>query len=316
MALRPHRIDLTGDDRPVGGLYSFVWRMTGWRQLVLIPMALGIAALNVAPLELQRRIIDDAIAKSDIDLLILLGAFYLAAVVIMGLLKFLMRMYEGWLAEGTIYYCRRHLAGLWAARAGDEKDPEQGAAVSIIRAEIEQVGGFVGDGISEPASQAGVLLAVLGYMLVVEPKIALFSFIFILPQLVLTPLAQRRLNALTEIRLGMLRDVSDRTIAADDSDVFGRLVRRVYGNQMKFLFWKFASKAGLNLLNAAAPLAALTIGGYMVIQGETEIGVVIAFVSGFNRLSDPIRSLIAYYRLAAQTAVKHELIAEWLRPNK
>ena len=215
MALRPHRIALTGDDRPVRGLYSFVWRMTGWHQLVLVPMALGIAALNVAPLELPRRIIDDAIATKDVDLVIRRGVFYLATVVARGLLKFRMRMYEGWLSEGTLYYARRHLAGLWAARAAEEQETEQGAAVSIIRAEIEQVGGFVGNGVSEPASQASVLLAVLGYMLVVEPKIALFSLIFILPQLILTPLAQRPLNALTETRLGTLRDVGDSTLAAD-----------------------------------------------------------------------------------------------------
>lgn len=310
----PHQIESTGDDRPVKGLYSFIWRMTGRRQFVLIFLALCIAALNVAPLELQRRIVDDAIASKDIDLLMLLGGLYLAAVLATGLFKLLMRLLEGWLAEGAILYCRRHLAGIWTERKANDGDDDQGAAVSIIRAEIEQVGGFVGDGISQPTAQASVLIAVLGYMIFVEPQIALISLIFILPQLILTPLAQRRLNALTEKRLDMLRTLSDAVIEADadDSEAFGRLTKRVYRNQILFYFWKFSTKFILNLMNAAAPLAALTIGGYMVIRGETELGVVIAFVSGFSRLSDPIRDLIAYYRLAAQTAVKHQMIAKWM----
>ena len=56
----------------------------------------------------------------------------------------------------------------------------------------------------------------------------------------------------------------------------------------------------------------LVIGGIMVIQGQTEIGIVVAFISGFSKLSDPIRELITYYRDAAQPAVKHQMIADWM----
>ena len=76
---------------------------------------------------------------------------------------------------------------------------------------------------------------------------------------------------------------------------------------------KFAMKGFVNLLNALAPLSALVFGGYLVIQGETTIGVVVAFISGFDRLAAPLRELIAYYRLAAQAHVQHEMVARWMR---
>lgn len=312
--IRPHRIRRTGDDTPTRGLFHFVLRMTGRHQVAVVGLSLTIAALNVAPLELQRRIVDDAIILGDVDLLIRLALVYLAAILALGALKLFLRLYEGWLAEGAILYCRRHLTTLWHERRSEGDDGEdEGAAVSIVRSEIEAVGGFAGAGLSDPAGQAGVLLAVLGYMVIVEPKIALLSLIFILPQLLLTPLVQRRLNRLTERRLELLRKVSDEVLAAEpDSEAFDSLTSRVYRNRFLFFFWKFSSKAALNFMNALAPLAALGFGGYMVIQGETELGVVVAFTAGFARLSDPIRQLIAYYRTAAETAVKHDLIAKWM----
>jgi hypothetical protein len=38
----------------------------------------------------------------------------------------------------------------------------------------------------------------------------------------------------------------------------------------------------------------------------------VAFISGFERLADPLRELIAFYRLAAQSRVRHEAIARWM----
>jgi ABC-type bacteriocin/lantibiotic exporter with double-glycine peptidase domain len=47
-------------------------------------------------------------------------------------------------------------------------------------------------------------------------------------------------------------------------------------------------------------------------QGEVEVGVIVAFISGFERISSPLRELIGFYRLAAQARVQHDLIAQWM----
>jgi len=44
-------------------------------------------------------------------------------------------------------------------------------------------------------------------------------------------------------------------------------------------------------------------------------GGVVAFISGFQRLADPSRELLAYYRLAAETRMQHRLIARRLVPG-
>lgn len=319
----PNRIDKTGDDRPATGLYAFVLRMSGWQQLTVVSLALCVSALVVVPIDLQRRMIDEAIAEKDMDLLIHYALLFLGALLLLGVLKFAMRVYEGWLSESSVLYCRSHLAQLHCQpkdQRGEKED--EGAAVSIIRAEIEQVGGFVGTGFSEPAAQVGTLAAVLGYMLVVEPTIALYCIALLVPQALLAPLLQRKLNALTEERIDALRlltaNIPEHAAAgessdnAGDLDLFRKRARSVFDNRMRYFLWKFAGKALLNLTNGAAPLAVLLIGGIMVIDGETQLGIVVAFTTGFTRLAEPLRALIAYYRLTAITAVKHKMIAKWM----
>jgi ABC-type bacteriocin/lantibiotic exporter with double-glycine peptidase domain len=64
-------------------------------------------------------------------------------------------------------------------------------------------------------------------------------------------------------------------------------------------------------MNHLAPLSVLMV-GYLVINGETTVGTIVAFISGFERMADPSRQLIAYYRLASESQVQYRLIAERL----
>ncbi len=311
---RPKRIDRTGDDRPAPNLIAFMWRMSGWYQAPACALALLVAALTVVPLELQRRIIDDALSEGNAELLMTLALAYLGVITLNAVIKFTLRIYQGWMAESAIAYCRRHIIDLHGRQPRD--DGQGGTAVSIVNHELEAIGGFVGDGISDPLAQVGVLLAIVIYMVTVEPMIALVSVVFLGPQIVLIPVIQRKLNALVDRRVDLIRslseDVAEQSQDSDDQMRTEHDIRRVFGNRMRFFIWKFLGKVALNFLNAAAPLMVLAFGGWMVVQGETEVGVIVAFISGFNRMAEPLRDLINYYRTYAQTEVKHEKVASWM----
>lgn len=313
---RPKRIERTGDDRPAANLVAFMWRMSGWYQVPACILALVVAGLTVVPLELQRRIIDDALTAGDAELLVMLALIYLGVIALNGVIKFVLRVYQGWLAESTIAYCRRHIIGLHGRETKNEAEGQSGTAVSIVNHELEAIGGFVGDGISDPLAQVGVMVAIVVYMVTVEPMIALISIAFLGPQVVIIPLIQRKLNALVDRRVDLVRDLSeDVTDQAGEEDLLKRTdndIRRIFGNRMRFFLWKFLGKVVLNFLNAVAPLMVLAFGGWMVVQGETQVGVVVAFISGFNRMAEPLRDLINYYRIYSQTNVKHEKVARWM----
>ena len=54
----------------------------------------------------------------------------------------------------------------------------------------------------------------------------------------------------------------------------------------------------------------LVLGGWLVIHGQTELGVVVAFISGFEKIMDPARELLNFYRRMAQMRVQYRLIVE------
>jgi ABC-type bacteriocin/lantibiotic exporter with double-glycine peptidase domain len=314
----PRHIPRTGDDTPVASLFAYVWRMSGRHQVWICLLAVAVAGLTAVPLELQRRIVDEVVKDRQLDLLWLLAGGYLAVLLVQSAFKYFLHMYQSWLSESAVRYNRAHLTRLYERRDSDEAGQHSGEAVSVIGAEIDRLGGFVGEGLSQPVVNGGMLLAMGGYMLYVEPLVALISMGFIVPQIVLMPLLQGRINRLMERRVVLLRGFGDRLTELPGSDQSFRdsdmpeSLDLIYDNRLRTYLWKFGQKALMNLLSALAPLSVLLVGGLMVVEGETTIGVVVAFISGFERLSTPLRELIAYYRIAAQANVQHKMIARWM----
>lgn len=188
----------------------------------------------------------------------------------------------------------------------------RGQTVSIVASEVERVGGFVGEAFSEPILQGGILIAVLGYMLVVEPTIALISLCFFVPQILLVPMIQRFVNRRALRKVELVRELGEQIVDAVARDDYDRTARRVYGVRISYYRWKFLSKLLTNFMNHLAPLSVLMVGGYLVINGETTVGTIVAFISGFERMADPSRQLIAYYRLASESQVQYRLIRDRL----
>lgn len=309
----PRDVERTGDDSAAKTVWGYVWRMTGWHQVGCCVSAVAVAVLNLAPIELQRRIVNEVVETQNVPLLIQFGLAYLAVVVLHQAGKFALRCYQMWLTESTNIYTRRHLLGLYGDKIETAEDSE-GRVVSIIGSEVEKLGGFVGEALSQSCANVAILLGVLGYMFVVEPSIALFALAFMVPQIILTPLLQRRLNELVEERVGYIRELGDRVSDMDApvQEEGGRILDRIFDNRIRFNLLKFALKSGLNLLNALGPLAVLVFGGYLVMQGETQVGVIVAFISGFERISAPVRELVSFYRVAEQARVQHDMIAKWM----
>ncbi|MDW4499265.1 ABC transporter ATP-binding protein [Sulfitobacter sp. D35] len=317
----PREVRRTGSDSPAASLWSYVWRMSEWHQVCICGLAVVVALVNLVPLELQRRIINEVVESQNVPLLVQFGLVYLGVIMLHQVLKFTLRLYQSWLAESARAYTRQHLLGLYGERLveeeaaeGDTDETGSGRAVSIVNAEVERLGGFVGEELSQAVANVAMLLGIMGYMLVVQPTIALVSLAFLVPQVVVTPFMQRKLNALMEKRVGYLRTLGDEiaemgaTCDGEDMPILGKIFR----NRMIFYALKFALKLLLNLMSALCPLAVLIFGGYQVMQGEAQVGVLVAFISGFERLADPLRELISFYRVAAQASVQHDMIAKWM----
>ena len=56
----------------------------------------------------------------------------------------------------------------------------------------------------------------------------------------------------------------------------------------------------------------LFFGGIMVLNGKTEIGIVVAFISGLDRVLEPWREMIAFVRSTFSARIQFDLIESTL----
>lgn len=200
---------------------------------------------------------------------------------------------------------------------GEKAIDRSGTVVTMISTEAEVVGKFVGDCISTPIVQAGTLLSVLSYMLYTEPRLGLVVLFIAVPQVVIVPLIQRRINAQVRERVRTLRHAGDLVVdnirgggEADSSlkSQAGKAFETIYGVRRRVFKLKFGLKLLVSSMQSVGVFALLFAGGIMVLNGKTEIGIVVAFITGLDRVLDPWRELIAFVRSTSAAKVQFDLI--------
>jgi ABC-type bacteriocin/lantibiotic exporter with double-glycine peptidase domain len=128
---------------------------------------------------------------------------------------------------------------------------------------------------------------------------------------------QEDLNVLVERQVGLVRKLGNEAVASSQDSSKGRrkalrTIRTIFGNRIRLYLLKYGLKSLLNLANALGSLVVLLVGGYLVIVGQTTIGTVVAFISGFERLSGPLRDLLNFYREYSQAKVQYQMIVQWV----
>ena len=63
-------------------------------------------------------------------------------------------------------------------------------------------------------------------------------------------------------------------------------------------------------------IGVLSVGGWFLLRGETEVGTVVAFISGLARTNDPWNDLVDFFRNLANAGVKYALIAQVLEKGR
>jgi ABC-type bacteriocin/lantibiotic exporter with double-glycine peptidase domain len=299
-------------------LYAYVWRISGRQQIVLAFLTLLVAGLTTLPLELQRRIVSDAVKDQDLTHLMVLSALYLALLLVQGGGKYVLNVYRGRVVETATVdlrerICKRASEGPLVSHDAWGR-PDQGAVVSMVAAEAEMVGGFVGESLSAPLLQSGTLVFVIGYLLWVEPLVAAVALVVYLPTFAVVPLGQRRINHWSASHARAVRWLGDAVVAGEFAVRFKRLVRLAFFTRIRFYRIKYFLTFFENLLDAVGPLAILLVGGFLVIRGYTEVSTLVVFISGFQRISAPWDQLVTFYRTVSTARVRYRLIADALEP--
>ena len=297
-------------------LYRYVLETSAVHQLFLVLLTVVVFLLEVVPLELQRRIIDDLVKHRDFSLVILLGAVYAGAALVQGGTKLVLNLYRSWVGERATRDLRRRVHVLTSSTSAASSGPEaEGIQASMIVAEVESIGGFVGGSVSEPLLQGGILCSVLAYMIHVDLWMAATAFVFFVPQLVFVPLMQGAMNRRTRARVQIIRQLSVSVVDGSSSDDArdrsdDERIQHVFEFNMGIFRLKFSMNFLMNLSTQLQVIGALLVGGWAVYADRLEIGGVVAFISGIGRITDPWGDLVNYFRDANITQVKFGMVRD------
>jgi ABC-type bacteriocin/lantibiotic exporter with double-glycine peptidase domain len=308
-----------GGGRTPEGLYGYIWQTSGRAQILLAILSVFIFLLDLVPLELQRRIVNDAISRKAFTELIWLCSVYALTALVQGAAKLVWNVYRNSVGEATSR--RLRLDTFTAALRHPEPDAasKEGVGISIILSEADPVGLFVATSVSEPVLHGGVLIAVFSYLLYLQPWMALVALALFLPQTVFVRLVQNAINRRTEARIQVMRRLSAGIVTETAEGVlerearsYNQRVRNIYSLNMQIYRRKYSMNFLINLLYHFGTVGILFVGGWLVMQGRTEVGTVVAFISGLTKVNDPWNDLVTFFRDMTNARVKYRLIAKVL----
>jgi len=297
-------------DRPIlpRTIIGYVIRNSGAHQLGLAALSAAVFGLSAVPLELQRRIVNDAIQSGATRTILWLAIAYAGVAILEQSLKLALNVYRGWVSEDAVRRLRRTLHAADGHGAVIDDADEVGTHAAMVVAEAEPIGGFVGLAISEPLLQAGILASVIGYMAYLEPWTVALCAAFLLPQMLFVPPMQRAINRRAAERIKTLRQLSGGIVDTGIPTEEG--IEHVFSLNMGIYKIKYTMNLAMNLMHYLAVAAALGVGGWFAVSGQIDVGTVVAVVSGLGKLNDPWGDLVNWAREWSVDSVKYRLFVD------
>lgn len=324
-------------------VYKYILRYSLPQQIVLTVLAVTSFPFLYAFYELPKKIINQAIQGINIDFpvellgfefdqveyLLLLSLVFVALVAINQCFKYVINVYRGRVGERMLRRLRFNLySRVLRFPLPQFRKTSQGEIIQMITAEVEPIGGFIGDAISLPVFQGGTLMVILGFLLYQNWFMALAAVALYPLQFYIIPKLQRRVNQFGKERVRLVRRLSDRIgesisgtedIHVNDTSAYERAefsdrLGAIYEVRLRIYIWKFIVKFLNNTINQLGPFAFYLIGGYLVIQGELQIGTLMAAIAAHKGLGAPWKELLNYYQRQADARIKFEQVMEQFEP--
>ena len=301
------------------GLYGYIWSTSGRAQILLGLLSAMIFLLDLVPLELQRRIVNDAIGNKVFGELVVLCGLYALTALVQGVAKYAWNVYRNAVGEATSRRLRLETFATALRRGDPDARAKEGVGISIILNEADPVGLFVATSVSEPVLHGGVLISVFCYLIYLQPLMAAVALALFVPQCIFVPLVQNAINRRTEARIQVMRRLSAEIVSETaqgalqhEERSYVQRVRRVFALNMQIYRRKYAMNLLINVLYHLGTVGILFVGGWFVMQGRTEVGTVVAFISGLAKVNDPWNDLVTFLRDMTNARVKYGLIARVL----
>ena len=318
-------------------IFRFVLRHSTRQQVVILLLTLSSFPFLYYSLELPKQIVNDAIGGQSfpkeflgfqfeqVPYLMLLSGMFLTLVLVNGAFKFRINTLKGRLGERMLRRLRYELyVRVLRFPLPRFRKVSQGEIIPMITAEVEPLGGFIGDSIALPVFQGGTLLVYLVFIFMQDPILGAAAISLYPLQGWLIPRLQRKVNQLGKQRVRAMRQISDRIgesvsgvqeIHAHDTSAWhladiSHRYGDVYDIRFEIFQRKFFIKFLNNFINQLTPFFFYSIGGYLVIQGSISFGSLVAVLAAYKDLAGPWKELLDYYQMKEDIRIKYEQVIE------
>jgi len=342
-------------------LFSFIFRYSKREQLLIVPLVVASMLIYFSMLDLPKAIINEAIqgkrfpeaestvaflqlhftlpavlgggtlrlfdgiALHQVPYLVALTLSFLALIVVNGGLKFQINTMKGWLGERMLrrlrYALFDRILRFPLARFRRVKSAE---LATMIKDEVEPLGGFVGESMIAPLFLAGEALTAVFFILYQHVYLGMIALGVVITQATIIPRMRRRLLVLAKQRqlsarqlAGRIAEVADGAIEvhANDTSNYERAeissrLGRIFRIRFEFYQRKFMIKFLNNFLSQVAPFLFYLVGGYLVIAGRLDIGTLVAVIAAYKDLPSPIKELIDWDQQRLDVQIKYTQVIE------
>ena len=298
-----------GRGRKLRGLLALIAPYRGRALAAAVALVLGVAA-SLAPAPLAAKAIDDGIIPGDLGTLNLVVAAYLASVLIVGLASYAQAYLVGWVGQRALQDLRlrifTHLQG--QSIAFYERRPA-GVLISRMTNDVEALDSLVTDTVVTLFQATLTLLGSIVILLLLDWKLALLVFL-IFPVMAIGSLIFRIVSAdayrRTRETIGSITAYLQETLSGvrvvrsfareeHHRERFAELNELNRDANMKTVVLNAAYFPAVEFVSSLATVMVIVLGGYQVIDGNIQVGVLVGFIAALNNFFDPIGQLSQVY---------------------
>lgn len=205
----------------------------------------------------------------------------------------------------------------------------QAEVASMIKDEVEPLGGFIGDAFVQPAFLGGQAITALLFIMIQSFWLGLVAGAVVLAQAFIIPKLRRRILELGRQRQLVARHLAGRVgevvegaleIHAHDTshyeraEITGRL-GQIFRLRFEIYRRKFQVKFLNNTLAQVTPFIFYSVGGYFAIRGRMDIGQLVAALVAYKELPSPVKELIDWDQQRLDVQIKYESIITQFNPD-
>jgi len=323
-------------------IFKFIIAYSLKQQLMLLFLIMLSMPFLYAVLEMPKEIINDAIGGEhfpvtvlnysfgQIEYLFLLCGVFLALVLVNGGFKYWVNVYKGALGERMLRRLRYQLGSqVMRFPLPHFRKMSQGEIITMVTAEVEPLGGYVGDALAIPALEGGRMLTILVFMFMQDPYLGMAAISLYPFQMYVIPKLQKQVNALAKKRVLAVRKLSEsmgetisgiKEVHAHDTSEYERAglshhLGGIYAIRYDIYRKKFMIKFLNNFLAQMTPFFFYSIGGYLVIKGSLSFGALVAVLAAYKDLSSPWNDLLTYYQGMENAKIKYQQLVDQFRPS-